>query len=183
MTLKITKRELLHEGAWLNMRRTTFVNDAKIEGRWEFIASKKGDIAGIIAFTDENKAVLIKQYRVPMEAYVLQLPAGFIDPADESPETSAKRELLEETGYAAERVVSLGIFPFSAGLSNMKMHLFVGFNAKKIAEPTHEAEEDIEVLIMSKEEILSYNKNFEDMLVNEQIFSSWVLAENVMNLE
>src|SRR5690625_1875457 len=56
---------------------------------------------GVIALTDDDKFVLVKQYRKPLERTIVEIPAGKIEP-NERPEITALRELEEETGYTTE---------------------------------------------------------------------------------
>ena len=76
------------------------------EGRWEYVDRIGATGAAIIvAVTDEQKLLLVEQYRIPVHARTIELPAGVIGDQsadrDESHADAAKRELLEETGYSA----------------------------------------------------------------------------------
>ncbi len=75
---------------------------------WEFARRRRGrGVVAIVALTTDRRLVLVEQHRVPLEASVIELPAGLIadEPshADESVHDAARRELLEETGFASER--------------------------------------------------------------------------------
>src|SRR5580658_10295948 len=79
------------------------------EGHWEYVDRVNATGAAIIlAVTAEQKILLVEQYRIPLHARTVELPAGIIgdEPgeANESQAEAARRELLEETGYAAQRV-------------------------------------------------------------------------------
>ncbi len=70
--------------------------------------------AGVVAFDEEGKLLMVRQYRYPIGREMLELPAGKID-LGETPLQCAARELLEETGYKAERLVLLGrLYPAAA---------------------------------------------------------------------
>ncbi|MCL2701814.1 MAG: NUDIX hydrolase [Phycisphaerae bacterium] len=77
-------------------------------------------IVGIIAVTDDGKLILVEQFRPPVQASVIELPAGLAgDQAGgegESLETAARRELLEETGYEARTMRPVARGAASAGL-------------------------------------------------------------------
>ena len=62
---------------------------------------------GIVAFDEEGKLLMVRQYRYPMACELLELPAGKIDPG-ETPDACAARELEEETGYRASKLEFLG---------------------------------------------------------------------------
>jgi ADP-ribose pyrophosphatase len=92
-------------------------------GRWEFVERAKatGGVV-IVAVTDDQKLLLVEQYRVPMGRPVIELPAGLAGDVEGS-ETeeliqAAKRELFEETGYEAREMNFLMAGPSSAGLTN-----------------------------------------------------------------
>lgn len=91
-------------------------------GTWEYAHRIRGtSVVAVIALTDTNELVLTRQWRIPVQAWVIDLPAGLVgddgDP-DEAAHTAARRELQEETGFTAARLVTLGTCPTSPGLSD-----------------------------------------------------------------
>lgn len=105
-----------------------FMQMVKI-GPWEFVRRHTCDGAvGIIATTDENELVLVEQMRIPMGVACLELPAGLVgDSQAEQGEPfaeAARRELLEETGFAATHIEHLHSVATSPGLSNEVIELF-----------------------------------------------------------
>lgn len=78
----------------------------------------------------DGEIVFVEQYRYPIERVLLELPAGKLDPG-ESPEECAKRELKEETGYVAGRLVSLGKVYTTPGFSTEVIHLFLALDLVK----------------------------------------------------
>lgn len=92
---------------------------ARRRGKWEYVSRTRGVSAAVILAIHEGQAILVEQYRVPLQAYCIELPAGLIgdDEEGEEAETAAIRELEEETGYRAERMVDLGRFHASPGMS------------------------------------------------------------------
>lgn len=92
-----------------------------VDGRWEYVRRTRGiGAAVILAVTDADEIVLVEQYRVPLGAHCLELPAGLVgdEHGGESFETAAARELEEETGFRAARIESLGAFSSSPGLTS-----------------------------------------------------------------
>ncbi len=92
-------------------------------GRWEFADRQRTTGAVVIvAITAEQRLILVEQFRPPLNAPTIELPAGLVgdEPgtAGEACEAAARRELLEETGYVAESFTYLTHGPTSAGLSN-----------------------------------------------------------------
>ena len=92
---------------------------AKRRGKWEYVARTRGVSAAVILAVHEGQAILVEQYRVPLRANCIELPAGLIGDEEEGEEAEAAaiRELEEETGYRAERMIDLGRFHASPGMS------------------------------------------------------------------
>lgn len=78
----------------------------------------------IIALTDDNKIVLVHQYRTALEQVTIEIPAGKLD-RGEDPEHAARRELAEETGYEAERMALLGRMAPAVGYSDEILQLYM----------------------------------------------------------
>lgn len=92
---------------------------------------------------DDPQILLIRQYRYAAEQYLLEIPAGKLDPG-ESPSDCARRELLEETGCTAERVEHLISIFTTPGFTDEKIHLYMA-TGLTIGETQHEHDEFIEV--------------------------------------
>ena len=80
--------------------------------------------AVMMAVDDRRRILLVRQYRLPANAYLWELPAGRLDPG-EKPLQAAKRELQEETGYRARRWKKLTSFYPSPGYVSEKMTIFL----------------------------------------------------------
>jgi len=93
---------------------------AKTRGKWEYVSRTRGITAAVILAIDEGHVLLVEQYRVPLGRNCLELPAGLIgdETEGEAAETAAIRELEEETGYRAARMIDLGQFHSSPGLAS-----------------------------------------------------------------
>lgn len=104
----------------------------------------------VIVETDEGFVVL-KEYRYPIKQWSYEFVAGIIDEG-EKPEEAAVRETLEETGYIAEKVVSLGEFYPSFGATNELIYLFYAQCTGKTVSATEETE-FITYETMSKNEV------------------------------
>lgn len=83
------------------------------------------DYIAIVAMTPEGLIPIVRQYRPAVEGFTWELPAGLVDPGEDAADT-ARRELLEETGFPARAVHALGSFaPCTARLSNRVHSFFV----------------------------------------------------------
>lgn len=99
-------------------------------GHWEFVTRKtRTPTVGIVAITNDNRVVLVEQYRLPVGQSVIELPAGLsgdiVGLENESSLESAKRELLEETGYEAAKWTELTTGYSSPGLTDESIVLFL----------------------------------------------------------
>ncbi len=92
---------------------------AKRRGKWEYVGRARGIRAAVIlAIDDEDYVLLVEQYRVPLGARCIELPAGLVGDHDagEDVTLAAGRELEEETGYRAARIDVVGEFYSSPGM-------------------------------------------------------------------
>ena len=134
-----------------------------------YFNEEKGRVDAVVMVPyhiDEDKLVIIREYRVPIDDYVYSLPAGLIDPGEEI-ETSAKRELKEETGLDLVEINKMdsgfGLYP-SPGMTDESFALIYctckGEISNKYLEPT----EDIQTLLVNRDEatkILKSNANMD----------------------
>ena len=91
---------------------------AKRDGKWEYVGRARNIEAAVIIAIDDRHVLLVEQYRVPLGAWCLELPAGLVgdDHSGEAMRAAAARELEEETGYRAERLSLVGRFASSPGM-------------------------------------------------------------------
>jgi ADP-ribose pyrophosphatase len=113
----------------------------------------------IIPLVDDDHICLIRNYRLAVHETLIELPAGTLE-SGESPEETALREIIEETGYQAARVELLSQFWMSPGILNERMWLFAAHNLTP-GEPRREANEEIENLVVTWEEALRMVANGE----------------------
>lgn len=120
---------------------------AKKQGTWEYVARARGIQAAVILAVDEGAVLLVEQYRVPLGQRSLELPAGLVgDEEDgESAETSAARELEEETGYRPARVETIGYFYSSPGMVSEGFTLVRATGLTKVSDGGGNSDEDITV--------------------------------------
>ena len=99
-----------------------------------YVVMERRDAALVFAVTSDNLVVLTEQYRHGIGVTEIGLPAGFLDEADPSPIACAKRELLEETGYASDDWMSLGDFVVDPNRSPARYYYFLARDCRRVAE-------------------------------------------------
>ncbi len=106
-------------------------------GSWQYVERRNvHGVVVVIPMTEHDELVLVEQYRIPVAAQVIELAAGLADIIDGQPEpleTAARRELLEETGYQADRLEYLFAGPPSPGLSNEILTFYYAPNVRRVA--------------------------------------------------
>jgi ADP-ribose pyrophosphatase len=141
--------ELMCEGKFVRLIR---------RGKWEY-ASRANDIRAVVILAEQDgKVILIDQPRVPLGQRYLELPAGLVgdtDP-DATAETTAIKELEEETGYTAERVERLGDFHASPGMVSEGFTLVRAHGITKICEGGGDENEDINVHHVARSDIPAF---------------------------
>ncbi len=130
--------ETVWEGKYIKVLR---------QGTWEYVARTRGVTAAVILAIHEGHVILVEQYRVPLGARCVELPAGLVgdETEGEQVEAAAIRELEEETGYRAERMVNLGRFFASPGMSAEGFTLVRAEGLTKVGEGGGVAGENIQV--------------------------------------
>ncbi len=108
----------------------------------------------IVALTPDEEVVVLKQYRHGIRQFILEIPGGAVEDEKESIITAIQRELMEETGYQAERFIEVGTISANPVNHTNDIHCFLAFNARKVSEPTPESSEQIEVLQMPLDELV-----------------------------
>lgn len=135
--MNIVDRRIAFQTRWFSLVGKTTDDSAE-----PYYSIDTLDYVCVVPITSEGEIVLVSQYRPAVEATVLELPAGHVEQG-ETPEEAARRELLEETGYAAETLELLGILdPDTARLSN-QMWCYLAPGARREREA---GDSDIEVL-------------------------------------
>ncbi len=109
---------------------------AKTRGKWEYVSRARGIKAAVILAVDDDHVLLVEQFRVPLGANCLELPAGLIgdDTAGEAIEAAAARELEEETGYRPARIEKIGEFYSSPGMVSESFYFVRAHGLTRVGE-------------------------------------------------
>jgi ADP-ribose pyrophosphatase len=121
------------------VREDTARNGAKTG---KFYVIENPDWVNVIALTKSSDVVLIEQFRHGIGEVILEIPGGMIDD-DETPETAARRELLEETGYSAQEFVFLGKSRPNPAINNNWLYHFAAVDAEKTGDAKFDEHESV----------------------------------------
>lgn len=133
---KTIKSDPIYDGKILSLKVDTVELPDKKYSKREIVDHKKG--VGIIAFDGEDSLFLVRQYRIAIDSYTLEIPAGLVD-ANELPIDAAKRELQEEIGFYPEDIEYLFDMHSSPGFTNDKLSFFI---ARDLRESKLEEDDD-----------------------------------------
>jgi ADP-ribose pyrophosphatase len=107
------------------------------------------DFVVVVATTPKGDLLLVRQYRVAAGALTLELPAGHVDPG-ETPEQSARRELIEEAGYEADTFTLLGSLCPSVARFTNRMWVFYAPNARPVVGPNTQREAGVDLVLYER---------------------------------
>lgn len=106
-----------------------------------------------LAITEDNKVVMVKQYRHGIEETILEVPGGCVDDTDKNLEEAIARELIEETGYRFKQYHYLGKISPNPSTNNNWMHMYLATGGEKVMGQQLDHNEEIEVEIIELEEL------------------------------
>ena len=130
--------ETIFDGVLLHVKRDTVTLPNGNTATREWI--KHPGASSVIPLLPDGKVILVRQYRYPIGAITLEVPAGKLDAVDEDPLLCATRELSEETGYKAGKITKLTTIATTVGFSNEVIHLYVAEDLKAGEQHTDEDE-------------------------------------------
>ena len=167
MKWKILESEYLFKEDWLTIRKDKceMPNGHVIPA---FYVNEYPEWVNVFAITDENKVVMVKQYRHGIGEISIELPGGVAEKG-ETLEAGVKRELKEETGFEFEHWEYIGKICANPSTTNNYMHMYLAKNGRKVSEQKLDDSEDVEVLLMDLEEVkklVRENKIVQSLHVN-----------------
>ena len=111
----------------------------------DFHVIETSDWVNVVPLTRDRQVVMVRQFRHGIRDLTLEVPAGMIDAADESPAVAARRELREETGYACDGLVPLGVVHPNPAILNNRCHMFAAYDVELAGPPQWDGTEEITV--------------------------------------
>ncbi|MBN1638038.1 MAG: NUDIX hydrolase [Ignavibacteriales bacterium] len=150
MNFDIEKSEVIFTGKVFSIQVDKIIYKSGNPGVREIVHHPGGAV--VVGVTKENKIILVKQFRYPLNKIIYELPAGKLD-KNEDPVECATRELIEETGYTAGKIENLGYIYSSPGFCDEKLYIYLATNLKAGEHKREEGEIGMEVLEFDLSEI------------------------------
>ena len=176
MPIEVINRNTIYHGRAFNVRR----DEVRLQNQntaYLDIIEHVGAVT-ILPVDDEGRILFIRQYRHATGKELLELPAGTLDPA-ELPENCALREIREETGYAAGKLIKIGEFFLAPGYSTEYMHVYLASELRPDPLPGDEDE------FISLEPVpikQAYNLAFNGGLQDGKSLAALLLAQPMIHI-
>ncbi len=153
----------IHKGPWATLRtdKCEMPNGHVVE---DYYVLEYSNWVNAVAITEDNKVLMVHQYRHAAEIVSLEIPGGVIDPGEE-PQQAMRRELLEETGYQFDDFELLSVVYANPSTANNHTYCYLARGGKKVQEQHLDEQEDIVVEELTLAEI-------KDLLLNNKIAQS-----------
>ena len=146
---KTIASQQIYQGPAVNIRVDTVVKAGGRKTTRDVV--EHSDCVAVVPLDEQDKVLLVRQFRYPVGKFLLEIPAGGIDSGEE-PVDAVRRELQEEIGYFPREIAKLGGFYSIPGYGTEYLHCFVATDlvpARLVAEDT----DDIELVRVSLDEI------------------------------
>ena len=148
----LNRRKEVYRGRIVNLVVDEITTDQGIDTIREVFQHPGG--AAVVPVLPGGDVLLVRQFRYPMQEYLLELPAGKID-AGEPPEETAARELGEEAGYKAGRLTKIAECYSTPGFCDEKLHIYLAEDLTAV-QASGDDDEDLEVVRLTRAELQAH---------------------------
>jgi 8-oxo-dGTP pyrophosphatase MutT (NUDIX family) len=160
----INRSHEIYSNGFFRLRRDecSLANAPGVRADWFVL--ELPDCVSVVPLTDDGRIVLIEQYRHGVGDWVLECPGGSIDASDPDAAAAARRELFEETGYAASDIIELGASARDPGSQSTRVHTFLARDCRLVGKPAPESFEAIRLRLVTREqlgELINAGANFD----------------------
>lgn len=173
MKWKILSSEYLFKDLWFTVRKDTCETPmGKIIDPY-YVYEFPTWVAAV-PVTEDGRIVMVRQYRHALGEVCIEIPGGCVDDTDNNPQEAIARELLEETGYSFSSFEYLGKISANPSSNNNLLHMFLARGGKKVADQKLDANEEIEVVYLTIDELkqlLKENKIIQAMHVSCMLYA------------
>jgi len=179
--MKDFSTKVLWQGKFIRVVGKEFSDKKGNPALWECVErTNSREIVAIFAVTKEKELILTKQFKFPIESYVVELPAGLSDNKEEGLEEVAYRELLEETGYKAVKLLPIQQGPFNSGTTKDEIVVFYAPNVEFVGFDAIESDdcEEIEVMKIPIDKLVDFcTTKHQDFKVDIKILATLKILE------
>ncbi len=147
----IRKTDTIFSSRVFVLKKLTCAHPGK-EEMHDFYILNCPDWINVVALTDEGKFIFVRQHRLGTDEETLETPAGLIEPG-EDPLVAAERELLEETGHRAERIVLMKKLAANPAIQNNWIYFYRAEGCRRVAAQSLDRAEDIEIDLFDAGEV------------------------------
>jgi ADP-ribose pyrophosphatase len=159
LSWKTCSSEYLHKGPWATLRSDKCeMPDGRIVDQYYVL--EYPNWVNAVAITEDNKVLMVRQYRHAANIVSLEIPGGVID-GDEKPEEAMRRELLEETGYRFDDIELISTVYANPSTANNKTFCYLAKGGKKVQGQSLDEHEELvveEYTIAEVKQLLADNK-------------------------
>lgn len=150
---KIINSQLVFNNQWCQVRQDVveLPNGQVIN---DFFVNVRPDLVVVLAITPSREVVFVRQYRHGVSQVLLELPAGSFNPQTETSLVAARRELEEETGYIAEKMIQMAMLYDNPVKDTNQVYLFLAENAHPSGTQQLDITEDVEIVLIPVAEVL-----------------------------
>ena len=141
--MDILRDRKIYQGKYFKLFEREYFDSKRQKRNWECVERKDGVF--VFALTKNKEVILERIFRVAVGSFVFELPAGTCDREEETVEQTAERELLEETGYKPNQLISVFKSPLDPGILTNEGYLFFAPRVDFVKNPMKEDCEEIEI--------------------------------------
>ena len=154
LNMKILNKKIVYKGRYLKVIKKEFLTKTGKKRFWEYVKRKNAVV--IFPLTKKKEVILERIYRLPIDSFDVELPAGLLDKKGETPREAAKRELLEETGYFAKKLILVFKKPLDPGVFSNELFCFFAPDVELKRKAKTEDTEEIEVLKVPLKKLVDF---------------------------
>lgn len=151
---QILASQLVFNHRWCQVRQDQVLlpNQLVVD---DYFVVERPDVALVLALTSQAEIIFVRQYRHGVQEILLELPGGTFNPAQESPEVAALRELQEETGYTCQTLQKIATLYDNPVKDTNQIHLFLATDAAIAGAQQLDTTEAVEVVLVPQAEVLA----------------------------
>ena len=178
------KPQVVWQCPWWRVEEWQFQVDGK-DYRWYAAQRPVADTVHVLGITADGHVPVLRQWRVPLQAWVWELPAGICDIEGEPLEDTARRELLEETGYSAAAIRLVGRGTVSPGMTNELWNAYVatGLTLTGAGGGVHAERIELSLLPLDGLEEWFCARSEAGELVDSKVFAHLALARRALSTD